>query len=107
MHLANTHNTNKQKHLSKDSIKVLGIRDMMIMYNGSVSTSHVWDVVVEEELIRNYLLVIVNISPKCVVLFTNRLLIAILLVLGLALRFLGGLDGLLPSTGLFLRFFLA
>lgn len=78
----------------------------MIISERNASCSHVWNVIVEEELVRKYLLIIVDTSLKCVVFLANRLIFLGNFVLDLALRFLGGLDGLLLSTCLFLGFFL-
>ena len=78
----------------------------MIISEGSASSSHVWNVIVEEELVRKYVLIVVNTSLKIVVFLTNYLLFLGNFVLDLVLRFLGGLDRLLPSTCLFLGFFL-
>lgn len=105
MHYPKTDNT-INKGLPELSVKVLGISVWMIMSEGSASCSHVWNVIVEEELVRKYLLIIVDTSLKCVVFLADCLIFLGSFVLDLTLRFLGGLDGLLPSTCLFLGFFL-
>lgn len=73
---------------------------------GSASLSHVWKVIVKEELVRKYLLIIVDTSVKCVVFFIYCLLVLRNFVRDLALRILGRLYGFLPSTWLFSGFFL-